>query len=156
MAAYATNTDLVAEFPALSQGGGFTSTTTVTATQVDEWCVRASNLIDAKIGGKYSTPVDATLSPKSFSLLKDICCWMVYARVAPIVGVNTGSSKTSSSGKNLDWREQAEKALKDIQSGAMKLNDGVLATSTDGVESFTSDNQATLQPPTFTREDDKW
>jgi hypothetical protein len=155
---YATNTDLAAEFPALTANGGFTTTTKVTAAQVDEWCSRASNFIDSKIGGKYTVPVDSTASPKTFSLLKEICCWMVYPRVAGVVGLPTGDSKTSSgvAAKTIDFGKKAEDTLKEIQSGAMKLVDAPLATTADGVDSYTANNAPTLQPPTFTREDDSW
>jgi phage gp36-like protein len=150
---YATNTDLLAEFPALT---AFPSSGKVTAASVDEWCTRASNFIDAKIGGKYSTPVDSTASPKSFSLLKEICCWLVYPRVAGVLNLPTGDAKTSTGTKTVDFNAKADAALKEIQSGTMKLNDAVLATAADGVESYTNDHASTLQPPTFTRSGDDW
>jgi len=150
---YATNTDLLAEFPALTS---FPSSGKVTAASVDEFCTRASNRIDAKIGGKYQTPVDSTASPKSFSILKEICCWMVYARLAPIMGLSTGEGKTSTGGKAPDYAKMAADTLSEIQAGKMKLIDANLATAADGVESYTDDNSATLQPPTFTREGDNW
>ncbi len=155
--AYASNTDVVAEFKALSQNGGFTTTTGVTAAQVDEWCTRASNFIDSKIGGKYSVPVGSIASPNSFSLLKEICVWLVAGRVANVLNLQTGDAKTSSgTNKKTDFKSQAMDALDEIRSGKMKLNDGVLATSADGAQSYTNDNVDTTQPPTFTRGGDNW
>jgi hypothetical protein len=155
---YATNTDVAAEFPALAANGGFTTTTRVTAAQVDEFCTRASNYIDAKIAGKYDVPVNVTASPNSFSLLKDICCRLVAARLAPIIGISTGDAKTTAAGgKSGSPKGQSpDDILAELQSGKMKLSDAVLATSADGVESYTDDNSSTLQPPTFQRKTDQW
>jgi hypothetical protein len=154
--AYATNTDLAAEFPALTGQGGFTNATKVTAAQVDEWCIRASNLIDSKIAGKYETPVDPNTSPKAFSTLKEICCWMVYPRVAGVAGIKTGDPKTStgSSGKT-DLGKMAEDTLKEIQSGTMKLVDAILATAADGAESLATDKPCTSKP-IFSRGKTDW
>ncbi len=154
--AYASNTDVAAEFKALAAAGGFTTSTNVTAAQVDEWCTRASNYIDAKIAGKYSTPVLVADSPNSFSLLKDICVLLVVPRVAAVLNLKTGDDKTSPKGNQSDWKKRAEDMLVEIQSGKMKLSDATLATSADGVESFTNDNSDTLQPPTFTKKGDNW
>lgn len=156
MADYASNTDVVLEFKALAANGGFTTLTNVTAAQVDEWCHRASNYIDAKIAGKYSVPVDSTLSPKSFSLLKDICVQLVAPRVAAVLNLKTGDSKTSVGGNASDWKKLAKEQLEEIQSGKMKLTDAVLATTADGVESYVNDNSDTILPPTFTRSGDDW
>lgn len=154
---YATNSDVALEFKALVANGGFTTLTNVTAAQVDEWCLRASNFIDAKIAGKYTVPVVIGTSPNSFSLLKDVCVWLVKPRVAAILGLQTGESKSSTGNKDsTDWNKRALDTLKEIQSGAMKLSDAPLATSADGTESFTNDNSATLQPPQFTRQGDDW
>ena len=153
--AYADNTNLALEFPSFAAFMN-DGTTKVRADTVDEFCARASRFIDAKIAGKYITPIDPTASPESFSLLKDICCWMVYPRVAAIAGQQTGDSKTSTGGKGVDWGKKAADTLKEIQGGEMKLTDALLASSSDGVESYTNDNAATLQPPTFTRESEDW
>lgn len=158
MAPYATNTDVAPEFKALAANGGFTTETSVSAAQVDEWCTRISNLIDSKLGGKYAVPIDPTNSPNSFSLIKDICVLIVAARVAPIIGLQTGSAKTStgSAGGRSIGKIDPWATLKEIQSGTMKLNDAVLATSADGAESYTNDNKSTLQPPEFKRKGDQW
>lgn len=116
-----------------------------------------SVLIDSKIAGKYQTPIDPTASPIAYSLLKEVCVWMVVPKVASVLGVQTGDAKTSTGqGKRQDTAQKAQDTLKEIQSGTMKLVDADLATAADGTESFTNDNSATLQPPTFTREGDDW
>lgn len=81
---------------------------------------------------------------------------MVYARIAPIMGLSTGDAKTTTGTKAPDYTARADKTLAEIQSGTMKLTDAVLATSGDGVESFTDDNSSTLQPPEFQRSSDQW
>lgn len=154
---YATNTDLVAEFPALGQNGGFTAQSKVTDAQVDEFCNRNSVLIDSKLAAKYKTPIDPAASPIAFSLLKEICVWMTYPRVAGIVGLPTGDSKTSTgANKTQDFGKKAQDTLKELQSGTMMLVDAPLATAADGAQSFTNDNRATLQPPQFRRKGDQW
>jgi hypothetical protein len=148
---------VAAEFPALAANGGFTASTRMTATQVDEFCARASNVIDAKIAGKYTTPVDSTASPKAFSLLREICCWLVYSRIAPILGLSTGDAKTSTGSKlAADPASRAEAVLKEIQSGTMKLVDAPLATSADGTESYATDNAASMPPTKFKRDGEAW
>lgn len=157
MAAYADKDDIAAEFKGLSASGGFTASTNPTSTQVNDWCTRASALIDSKIAGKYETPVDESASPNAFLVLMEICIWLVRARVSTVLNLQTGDSKTSSGPKGAeDWNKKAKDALEEIQSGKMKLTDATLAVSGDGVDSFTNNESATLQPPTFTREDDNW
>jgi phage gp36-like protein len=151
--AYAANTDLLLEFKGVSAWNA----STVSAATVDEWCAQASNTIDAAIGGKYSTPVDGTASPKAFSVLKSICIGLVKPRVQSVLKSGTGEAKTSTSaGSAPDPTKAQMDLLKQIQSGAMTLSDAVLGTSADGVESYTNDNADTLQPPTFTREGNDW
>lgn len=136
---YATNTDLVAEFVALAQSGGFLNdgSTKVRADQVDEWCTRASNLADSYIGGKYHVPVDPDASPNSYNLLKEIVCWIVFPRVKSVIGAATGDSKsaTGQGSDKTDYRKEALDKLILIQKGTLKLNDAVLATPADGVGS---------------------
>lgn len=153
MAAYATNTDLLGEFKGLTAW----NSATLSAAQVDTWCSRFSQLIDGKIGGKYSTPIDATASPNSFAILKEICIWFVRQKVSTILFQQSGDEKTSSkAGNPNDYHQKALDQLKEIADGTLKLTDAVLATTADGVESYTDDNSADLQPPTFTKIGDKW
>jgi hypothetical protein len=152
--AYASNTDLLGEFKGLSAWNN----ATLSAAQVDVWCARESAFIDSNIAGKYRTPVSQATSPIAYSMLTDICIWLVRPRIAELLNLQTGEAKSSSSGggKSYDSRQRAMDVLKQIRTGELKLPDGVLATAQDGVESYTDDNSDTLQPPTFTREGDEW
>lgn len=150
---YAANTDLLSEFKGLSAW----DSSVLSAATVDEWCQQASNTIDASIAGKYSVPVDSTASPAAFSVLKAICIQLVKPRVQGVLKSATGEAKNSTSaGGAPDSTKDAKDALKQIQSGAMQLVDAVLATSADGVESYTNDNAACLQPPEFDRHKKQW
>lgn len=151
--AYASNTDVAAEFKALSANGGFNSGTNPTDAQVDEWCTRASNFMDSKIAGKYAVPITGT---NSLSLMKEICVWLVATRVSKVTGLQTGDNKVSGNAGKVDYDKKAMDTLVEIQSGKMKLSDAPLATSTDGAESYTNDNASDLQPPTFTRAGKNW
>lgn len=151
--AYATNADLLLEFKGLTAW----NTATLAGSTVDTWCGNFSKLIDGKIGGKYSTPVDSTASPNSFAILKEICIWFVRQKVSTTLFQQTGDEKTSSkAGNPNDYHQKAMDTLKEIADGTLVLSDATLATSADGVESYTNDNSATLQPPVFKKTGDQW
>lgn len=150
---YATNSDLQGEFKSLS----LTASTPLTTTKVDEWCLEESNFIDMYVGTKYTVPVDSGTSPKAFSLLKRLCIALVRPRMAAFLNIQAGGgSKASQSSEQAYTPKDAVQTLQDIRDAKIKLVDAVLATSQDGVESFTDDNSGTLQPPTFTRGDNDW
>jgi hypothetical protein len=56
--------------------------------------------------------------------------------------------------KIVDWNQRAMDMLADIQSGKMKLEDAPLATSADGVQSFTDSGSS--NPPVFKKDQDGW
>lgn len=153
--AYASNTDVILEFKGLAAVGW--NTQTVTAATVDEWCTQASNIIDTAIGGKYQVPVNSGTSPNSFSVLKNLCIQLVKPRVQNVLKSGTGDNASASkAGTEADPTKGVMDFLKQVASGDVKLSDAVLATTQDGVESYTNDNADTLQPPTFNRHTDEW
>jgi len=152
---YASNTDLLGEFKGLTAW----NSSTLSATQVDAWCTRASNFIDGNIAGKYSTPVVEADSPAAFSMLQEICIWLVKPKIAGLVSQATGDPKTSAGSAGTDTTKLAMDTLKQIREGTVKLPDATLATAADGVESYASENSSALADsgvPTFTREGDEW
>lgn len=154
--AYATSSDIANEFKSIDFVNG-----ALKSAAVDEWCTQASNLIDSYLAGKYVVPVSASTSPNAFSILKMLCIGIVKPRLSTALGTQTGAPKTSQNpgGQGGSPVGSIPKDISDtlskLQSGAMTLTDGVLQSTSDGVNSYTSSN-VSADVPKFTREDDQW
>lgn len=145
--AYCSTTEVAAEFKALT----FSASTEVTSTECTRFIDEASDLIDAYIASRYAVPV--TGGSKALNVLKMVAIGLVACRVQDILEVRTGTPKTDQDLKRPDICKNAMPMLKAIQSGAITLLDATLASSTDGVRSYNSENDV---EPYFDRDCVQW
>lgn len=141
---YCTTTDVTNEFRKLALNDETVSTTKVTA-----WITQADAYINGKLGLRYQVPITGTESLKIVGL---IATWLVAGRVKDTLEIQSGSPKAEQSTKG-DLGAKAEKMLKEIVAGEMKLSDATLATSADGVRSFNVDES---EEHTFKKGEDQW
>lgn len=143
--AYSTNADVASLFKGLT----FSSDTNPTDTEVDSFITEADQLIDAKVGTRYSTPVTGT---NSLIVLKTISKYLVAADVQQILKVKSGGEKANQE-SHRDFRKVAMGLLKDIQEGCLLLSDATARSTGQGVKSFNVD--CDIQH-TFKRNTDQW
>lgn len=149
MSAYASVTDIQQEFKNIS----FTSSTTVTDTQITRFITEAEAEINGRVGLVYQVPVDSTRSPISFALMRSLSISIVSTRVKSIMEVKTASESTSQSGGPKTAADNARSMLKDIVNQTLTLVDAVKVDTKDGVTSFSADN---AEPLTFQKDVIQW
>lgn len=130
--AYCTYADVSGEFKSLS----FSLTSLVTSSQVTQFITEASAYMDSKIGQKYVVPITGTTS---LIIMKTISIYIVCDRVRKILEVKTGDAGKDQAGDKGET-EMANAMINDIVKGDLNLIDSTLASSVDGVESYTYDN----------------
>ncbi len=137
--AYAQLSDIQGEFKSVT----FDTTSTPTATQVDDFIDEEESTVESSVGMKYTIPVSSTASPKAFKLVRKLVKRLVAGRIKNIIAVKSGS-QDANQGKISDGDAliaDAQKTLLAIRNGDIKLVDGVLASTNDGVRSFNVDNE---------------
>ena len=90
---YCTKTDIEADFKGISFG----TDQAVKASELNTWIEQESNYIDARVSLRYISPVDATLYPEAFSILKRIAIFRVSDRVRNVIEIKTCLLYTSPS-----------------------------------------------------------
>lgn len=150
MAAYAAVADVQGEFKSIT----FTSSTTVTDTQVTRFITEAEAEINGCVGLVYQVPVDSVVSPIAFALLRSLSISIVSTRIKNIVEVKTNDQGTSQGGGPKSDADNARKILDKIVAQTLKLIDAVKVNATrDGVESFASNN---AEPLVFQKDCQQW
>lgn len=132
---YCTYTQVQEEFKDITFGSG----TAVGTSRVDRFCQEASAHIDSKIGLLYTTPVDATISPKSFLILQHISIALVTKRLKPILYVES-PVPTQSQQTRGQVEIDPDKMLQDIVEKKSLLIDAVSRATDGGVTSYTKTN----------------
>lgn len=118
---YTDTASVTAEFKNIDTASG----TMVTGALIDEWIEIESQFIDSQIGQRYQTPIDETLNPQSFLILKKIATALVADRVRGKLAVKTSAAslKTDSSGSSND--QGPEMLIQAIRKGTLILTDAV-------------------------------
>jgi hypothetical protein len=141
--AYSLNTDVTNEFKTIDTSG------LVTTTKIDGWIAQADAYIDSRIGLVYEVPVTGV---SSLLILKQISIWLVAQRIADIMETKSIVPKGNQLiPKNLE--RKAEKKIQMIVDRELLLSDATLASSHNGVKSYTNDNPVTR---TFDVTKDQW
>lgn len=134
--ALCTVAEVASEFKAIT----FTSSTTVTDTEVTRFITEAEEEINSRLNRRYVVPVTEAGSPLSFILLRQICIWLVADRVREIMEMKmVPTPDLRQEMKALDAGKRARAQLVEIVAGKMILRDVELATTHDGVKSFAVD-----------------
>lgn len=136
--AYTTYTRVASEFKDIT----FSSTSSVTDTEVGTFIGEIDEYIDARIGGKYSTPISDTTSPKSYKILTMISTAIVAEKVRRILEVkDTPSAEASQDGfRPVLSANEAKKMIEQIRKGELILSDATLLSGGDGFKSYNYDN----------------
>jgi len=137
--AYVVVSDIQSEFKNIV----FTSTTSVTDTEVLEFIAQEEALINTMIANRYETPVP--VSTVAEHILKQISIAFVSYRVAKIINLKKDVPIPS----KLVAQDLSEGAtflknrilLKEIQNGGLVLTDAVQVSSGQGLESYNATNR---------------
>jgi phage gp36-like protein len=146
--AYCTQEQVADEF----NGVTFDANTNPTETTVDRWIAEADQLINAKVGLRYTVPLNETDHPNDIIILRTICIELVAARVRRRlnrVGPNTDAQKVIVT----ETDTKAMKKLTEIAEGKLNLSEASPKNSDLGVSSHTVD---CADPFTFERNVDQW
>jgi hypothetical protein len=145
--AYATSDEVAAEFKAIT----FSSTSAVTTTDLARFIVEAEAEMDARLSLKYQVPVSAA---GSLPILRTISIAMVHRRIWKIIKTKSNTPENNQGNAQV-YEMSPERKLQDIVDGKLPLPGATLATSADGVRSYTSENSATVER-TFKVDEDQW
>lgn len=130
--AYAVIADVQAEL----KGMVFSANTTPTDTDVTRMITEAQAEIDARIGARYSVPIDVGgAAAASAPLLRLILIGLLAPRIKNITALQTKASDVNQAKGSADPSAWARKMLEDIQKGDVSLSGATLISSTGGVES---------------------
>jgi phage gp36-like protein len=143
--AYATQAQVLAEFKDLTVG----ASTPISTSDIAAFIADADAEINSRLSVKYTTPITGS---ESLIMMKMISVWLIKHRINEILAVKTGTSQTSQEGSK-SYRQMAMDLLNDLASGKAKLTDATLATSADGVKSYTYTNSI---EHVFDLEIDQW
>ncbi len=150
--AYSTNAQVASEFKSIA----FSGTTSVTTTEIDRFITEADEVINSRIGLKYSLTDDITLAlnPLSFPILRQISIWLVADRVREIMQVkDIGDDRIKQGARAPNSAARADKMLNQIVDGTLLLRDVDLNTTHDGFKSFATDEGLEHQ---FKKNVDQW
>jgi phage gp36-like protein len=143
---YCTSSDISSEFKDITFG----ASTSITSTDIGNFCDQASAMIDSILSSKYVVPITGTAS---LLLIQMICIWLVKARVISILSVKSPVDKAKQDPDSQKLYEQAMALLKQIKSGVIQLTDAVAASTDDGLTSYLMNEDIEY---TFTMESDAW
>lgn len=130
---YAALSDVQAEFPHIT----FNSTTKVKDVDVTRFCDEADAEIDSKLYARYQTPITGT---QSIVLMRMLEIWIVKDRIQALLQVKSPDPKTDQGGQ-MGLRDRAMKKLDALASGAESLTDAPVRNPSNGVKSYTNDNE---------------
>ncbi len=150
--AYSTNAQVASEFKSTTFAAG----RSITDTEVDRFIDEADEVINSRIGLKYSLVDDITLilNPLSFPVLRQISIWFVADRVREIMQVkDIGDDRIKQGARAPNSAVRAEKMLNQIVDGTLLLRDVPLNTTHDGFKSFATDEGLEHQ---FKKDVDQW
>lgn len=150
--AYSTAAQVASEFKSIT----FSSSTSVTDTEVDRFIDEADEVINSRIGLKYSLVDDITLvdNPLAFPILRQISIWLVADRLREIMQVkDIGDDRIKQGARAPNSAARAEKMLDAIAKGTLLLRDVDLNTTHDGFKSFATDEGLEHQ---FKKDVDQW
>lgn len=141
--AYSTNAQVASEFKSIT----FSSSTSVTDTEVDRFIVEADEEINSQIGRVYVVPIVEADSPLAFPVVRMLSIWLVAERVREIMQLKSiMPTRLKQQGRMpLDSAERAREMLESIAARKMQLLDAKLKTTHGGVASFNSDNAIDAQ-----------
>lgn len=126
--AYCTSAQVAEEF----NGVSFGASTNPTSTTVDRWIAEADQLIDSKVGLRYTVPIT---NASDLILIRQISIMLVAARVRRRLN-RTGPDGETAKVKVTDTHDQAMKMLDQIVKGLMDLPNSDLRNTAVGVSSF--------------------
>lgn len=132
--AYAAVDDIKADFRSIE----FSATSALTIAEVEKFIDEESAYIDAKLSGRFITPITGE---NSLLVLRKICVFLVSCRVRSVleIKVNARVKSDFKNNKCVDDRNP-EKMLNDIAMGRTTLPDAELISTEDGVYSFNVEN----------------
>lgn len=129
---YATQAEVLTEFKDFVP----TSSTAISTTDIDAMIAEAEAEINSRLCVKYTTPITGT---EALLIARMVEKWLVKFRIEYILQVKTGREPDKQEGgKSL--RQMALDILDALVKGTMKLSDATLASSADGVKSYSSAN----------------
>jgi phage gp36-like protein len=132
---YAASADVVGEFKDLTVAS---SGTAISTDDMTRFLAEADAEINSRLSVKYTTPITGT---ESLLLMRQIAVWLVKDRIERITEVKTGRPVDAQKGQTpTSLRSQALELLKSICEGKIKLTDATLASTGDGVGSYSSEN----------------
>lgn len=135
--AYCSIEDIKSDFKGLKIEATGTAVTAAEATAIID---QVSAYIDARIGLRYSTPVDPATYPDAGAILKMIATFMAGERIKNIIEVKTGVNQLDADGKQIvDSIRAYKNDLKMIAEGQLLLKDVPLVSVAQGLSSFNSD-----------------
>lgn len=144
--AYSSTTYVQAEFKKLD----FSATgATVDTTKAGYFLAEADAYIDSRLSGKYRVPLT---SPNGLLIARTISTLLVADRVRKILEVS-GQDPGKNQSAIKDENKTAMSMLGDLVSGKTYLPSEILASSDDGVKSFTQDQDV---DPVFDVEKNNW
>jgi phage gp36-like protein len=145
--AYCTQGHIESEFKDITFGAA----TPITDSDVARFIAEADAEIEGVLSQKYVVPVTGTTA---LIILRQISIMLVKARIQEILQVKTGQSDSEQEATT-NPAKKARDTLDLIQKGKMGLVDATIATTGDGVRSYTSENSTTFEP-TFKRDQEQW
>ncbi len=146
---YAVAADVQYEFKSIN----FAATdASISTAKVTEFIVQEEAMLEARISGVYTTPITGT---KSISIMKMLTIMMVKARIEDILAVKVGAPKPEQGNNGDAIRASVTRYVEDIVSRKMQLVDATLGNSNAGVQSYVSENVATVES-TFKSGEDQW
>ena len=135
--AYATSANVASEFKNITFG----ASTAVTSTEVDRFITEAESLINARVGEIYTVPLDTSVSPEAFIIMRMISIMFVADRVRQVLQVKDVTLDELKQGvRPISSMKDAAKLLDKIVSREVILSDAVNQTAHQGMASFNEDN----------------
>ena len=128
---YATSAQCTGEFKDLTVG----ASTAISSTDVTGFIADADAEINTILSVKYQTPITGT---EALIVMKMVEVWLVKQRIQDILSVKSGVPAAEQGADGKGYRQMALELLKKLTNGTAKLTDATLATSADGVKSYTS------------------
>lgn len=129
--AYAVVSDIQSEFKNTS----FTTTSSLTSTEVTELITQTENKVNAELAQVYVTPVT---NATDVSILKTIVIYFVKHRVQEILALKSGEKLDSEDQSNLE--DKAQEMLDKIIDRKLLHNTTRKSTNNSGIEDYNSNN----------------
>ena len=135
--AYTIVSDVESEF----KNQSFGSADVVSSGEVAEFITQEENIINAKLGQVYVTPIT---NSTDVSICKKIVIWIVKHRIQEIMKLRSGTDLDSEDQSNLE--DKANKLLDHVIEKKLLHNSTRLGTNNAGIEDF---NDANSIDPAF-------